>query len=283
MMSEATFESTLRLLPYVTDGNFWLSCLHEATLHPKLIEFIDRVPREYRKKLFFTTNLAKRQQRSFFEALADSGMDHVNISLESLDKGIYEKMRKGARYHIFLENWSLMLDVFRAVPQAPRIRYNLMAYRSNLNELPGLVETLLNEKHGWQAEIRSTMDMPQIPEDFREAEFLSTLEWNWLIQEMKRFPAERIMIIAPPQGKGYDREEGRRVLKPSQQPPERAGWVEAKGPAPRPFNVRIGWDGTLNIYSELPTRPGEQPDLANYLISNINEMEDPLATFLAME
>jgi hypothetical protein len=158
-----------------------------------------------------------------------------------------------------------------------------MAYRSNLKELPGLVETLLNEKHGWQAEIRSTMDMPQIPEDFREAEFLSTLEWNWLIQELKRFPGERIVIIPPPQGKGYDREEGKRVLKASEQPPERAGWVEAKGPAPRPFNVRIGWDGTLNIYAELPTRPGEQPDLANYLISNINDMEDPLATFLAME
>ena len=283
LMSDETFESTLRLLPYVTDGNFWLSCLHEATLHPKLIEFIERVPRQYRKKLFFTTNLAKRQQRNFFEALAESGMDHVNISLESLDKAVYEKMRKGARQHIFLENWDLMLDVFRAAPQAPLIRYNLMAYRSNLKELPELVESLLNEKLGYQAEIRSTMDMPQIPEAFREEEFLSTQEWTWLIQELKRFPQERIVLIPPPQGKGYDREDGKRVPKPADQPPEKAGWVEAKGPAPRPFNVRIGWDGTLNIYAEMPTRPGEQPDLANYLITNINELEDPLATFLALE
>lgn len=283
MMSDETFESALRLIPYVTDGNFWLSCLHEATLHPKLIEFIGRVPRQYRKKLFFTTNLAKRQQRDFFEALAGSGMDHVNISLESLDKDIYEKMRKGARHHIFLENWELMLDVFRNTPQAPLIRYNLMAYRSNLKELPGLIGNLLNEKHGWQAEIRSTMDMPQIPEDFREEEFLSTPEWAWLTQELKRFPAERIVLIPPPQGKGYDREDGKRVPKPSGQPPEKAGWVEARGPVPRPFNVRIGWDGTLNIYSEKPTRPGEQPDLANYLIANINELEDPLTTFLALE
>ena len=282
LMSDATFESALRLIPYVTDGNFWLSCLHEATLHPKLTEFIQRVPREYRKKLFFTTNLAKRQPREFFEVLAGSGMNHVNISMESLDRDVYEKMRKGARQHIFFENWDLMLDVFRAAPHAPRIRYNLMAYRSNLQELPGLVDILLNEKHGYQAEIRSTMDMPQISEEFREEEFLSTPEWTWLIQELKRFPQERIVLIAPPQGKGYDREEGKRVLKPSEQPPERAGWVEAKGPAPRPFNVRIGWDGTLNIYAELPTRPGEQPDLANYLITNINDLEDPLATFFAL-
>ena len=282
MMSDETFEAALRLIPYVSDGNFWLSCLHEATLHPRLIEFIERVPRQYRKKLFFTTNLAKRQQRPFFEALAESGMDHVNISLESMDKQVYEKMRKGARQQIFFENWDLMLDVFRAAPHAPRIRYNLMAYRSNLQEMPGLVETLLNEKLGFQAEIRSTMDMPYIPEAFREEEFLSTPEWAWLAEELKRFPQERIVLIAPPQNKGYDREEGKRVLQTSELPPERAGWVEAKGPAPRPFNVRIGWDGMLNIYSELPARPGEQPDLANYLITNINDLEDPLAAFLAL-
>ena len=29
LMSEATFRSALRLIPYVTAGNFWLSCLHE--------------------------------------------------------------------------------------------------------------------------------------------------------------------------------------------------------------------------------------------------------------
>ena len=39
-MSEATFESALRLIPYVTDGNFWLSCLHEATLHPTLVTIL---------------------------------------------------------------------------------------------------------------------------------------------------------------------------------------------------------------------------------------------------
>jgi hypothetical protein len=59
-MSDETFEAALRLIPYVTDGNFWLSCLHEATLHPRLLDFIAKVPVEYRRKLFYTTNLAKR-------------------------------------------------------------------------------------------------------------------------------------------------------------------------------------------------------------------------------
>src|ERR1035437_6809285 len=66
MMSEATFRSALRLIPYVTTGNFWLSCLHEATLHPRLLDFIRLVPDAYRDKLFYTTNLARRMPPDTF-------------------------------------------------------------------------------------------------------------------------------------------------------------------------------------------------------------------------
>ena len=43
VMLDATFDAALRLIPHVSDGNFWLSCLHEATLHPDLLRFIERV------------------------------------------------------------------------------------------------------------------------------------------------------------------------------------------------------------------------------------------------
>ena len=51
-MTEQTIEAALRFLPYTRDGEFWFSCLHEPTLHPKLTSFIDKVPPEYRRKLF---------------------------------------------------------------------------------------------------------------------------------------------------------------------------------------------------------------------------------------
>ena len=203
-MSDPTFDAALRLIPYVTDGNFWLSCLHEATLHPKLMEFIGRVPPQHRRKLFYTTNLAKRMPREYFAFLANSAMHHINVSVESFVPAVYEKMRKGARHRIFLENWEKMLEAFAAGAAPPRIRYNLMAYRSNLHEIPAMVEVLRRDKMAWQVEIRHTYDEPHIPADFRDGEFLTTAEWAWLAEQLKAYPPDEVLLLLPPGGVGYD-------------------------------------------------------------------------------
>jgi hypothetical protein len=301
VMSEETFRATLRLLPYVTDGNFWLSCLHEATLHPRLAEFIEMVPAEYRHKLFFTTNLAKRMPRSYFETLARSGISHINISLESLEPALYERMRKGARFGIFQENWAQVLEIFAATPGAPRIRYNLMAYRSNLHEIPALIRHLRMEKMGWQVEIRNTFDGPQIASGFRESEFLSTAEWAELAEMLKGQNSEDIILLLPPGGQGHDRvatspapSDADQSDAPSEEDltpvtlelgppaPEREGWEITPGPIKPPFNVRIAWDGTLNVYAERVRAPGEPPTHENYMITNINELDDPLKALFAL-
>ncbi|WP_221246554.1 radical SAM protein [Acidocella aromatica] len=301
-MSEETFRSVLRLIPFVTDGNFWLSCLHEATLHPRLTEFIAMVPREYRHKLFFTTNLAKRQPRAYFEALAQSGMSHINVSLESLDPPVYEKMRKGARFPIFMENWAQLLDVFSTTPQAPGIRYNVMAYRSNFREIPELIRILREQKRAWQVEIRNTFDGPQIASAFRDEEFLSSAEWAELAEALRGYHPDEVILLLPPGGKGYDPEDRAAALalapRQAAEAPDDADllpastevpagesqqeWEIAEGPVPRPFNLRVAWDGTLNVYSERVRNPGEPPRHENYFVVNINELEDPVAALLAL-
>jgi len=283
-MSDETFEATLKLIPFVTEGNFWLSCLHEATLHPKLIDFIERVPRQWRKKLFFTTNLAKRMPLSYFEGLANSGMSHINISVESLDPVVYERMRKGARFSIFQENWDKLLEVFIATPGAPRIRYNMMAYRSNMLEIPRLAEHLRREKHGTQIEIRNTFDGPQIDAEFRNFEFLTTAEWAWLAEQLKHWPQDEVLLLTPPGGKGFDRYND--PTPPPRPPPDPnsgdPAYTVVPGPAPRPFSIRISWDGTLIVYAERQRAPGEPPTHSNYLFTNVRELEDPLATLFAL-
>jgi pyruvate-formate lyase-activating enzyme len=283
-MSEETFDSVLRLIPFVTDGNFWLSCLHEATLHPQLMEFIARVPRQYRHKLFFTTNLAKRMPERYFSGLATSGMSHINISLESLDQAVYERMRKGARFKIFEENWAKLLDVFGQHESVPRIRYNMMAYRSNLLEIPRLTKFLLEEKHGAQIEIRNTFDGPQIDTEFRNYEFLTSAEWAWLANEMKDFPPDQVILLLPPGGKGFDRytdpTPASRALPVDRMPDTEP--TLSPGPAPRPFSLRVTWDGMLNVYSEQQRLPGDPPTHQNYMITNINKLEDPLAALFAL-
>ena len=276
-MTEATFDAYAKLLPYVRDGNFWLSCLHEATLHPQLVEFIGRVPSEYRRKLFFTTNLAKRMPDEYFAFLAESGMSHVNISLESFEPELYERMRKGARHKIFMENWDALLRYFAGRADAPKLRYNIMAYRSNMREIPHMVRVLRAEKQAYQIEVRHTFSQSHIPIEFQRAEFLTSAEWKWLEEALGEFPPSEVLQCWPPDGSGYE------VIK--EKPPEgvkvntdihKISLEELKRIGiPRPFKIQAAWDGSIKVHSEAL--------LLTYFKGNINNMPDPLAELLALK
>ncbi len=278
-MSEATFRAAIRLAPYIAKGGFWFSCVHEATMHPRLMEFIEMVPRAYRHKIFFTTNLAKRMPRAHFEALAACGIGHINISVESLNPPVYEQMRKGARFPIFQENWETLLEVFNAAANPPGIRYNMMAYRGNLQEIPGLVAKLLAEKRGTQVEVRYTFDTRHVPDAFRQGEYLRTAEWAWLHAQLRMYDPAQVLLVLPPEGKGIDD-------APSAPPPPPRGDVLdvecAAGQVPRPFQLRISWDGTMYVYAEQPRGPGEAHEHANYMLTNINNLRDPLAVLFSL-
>ncbi len=291
MMSEATFRSALRLIPYVTRGNFWLSCLHEPTLHPRLLDFIAMVPELYRDRLFFTTNLARRMPRDYFAALAELGMHHLNVSLESLDPALYERMRAGARHRIFQANWEMLLACFAAAARPPVLRYNIMAYRSNLAEIPGLVDLLLAGRMAGQVEIRHTFDEAHIPQDFREAEYLTTEEWAWLADALRHHDPARVLLLAPPGGVGY---AGGAPVKAA---PEAVGRVPitASGALvpitaptgrylriPRPLNIAMDWTGALRIYGGEVRGAGTQPIHVNYLVTNIGYIGDPLRFLMSL-
>lgn len=277
-MQDETFAAALRLLPWVTEGNFWLSCLHEATIHPELLRFVDMVPREYRDRLMYTSNLAKRMPDAYFAQLGASGMHHLNISLESLVPETYERLRKGARFPIFQQNWAKLLDACRAGSAPPRLRYNMMAYRSNLHEIPGLVQLLLDEKLAWQVEVRYTFDEPHIPQAFRAAEYLRDEEWTWLQAQLAHHDTSRVLLMLPP--------PGARLAAPA--PPSPAVSEADDGEAPPapdpvidelirpsfPLGMRIEWDGRLFVYSEAAGADGV-PRHTNHMVTNIREVRDP--------
>ncbi len=258
-MDDATFDGAIRLLPYVTAGNFWLSCLHEATIHPELLRFIDRIPAEYRDRLMYTTNLAKRMPDAYFAQLGASGMHHLNISLESLVPETYERLRKGARYAIFQENWAKLIDACRAGPKPPRLRYNMMAYRSNLHELPGLVEVLLADKLAWQVEIRYTYDETHIPDAFRKAEYLDGADWDWLAAQLAHHNPDRVLLVRPPAT----------ALVPSAEP------ANTTIPKPTyPLGIRIEWNGTLFVYTE-GRGPDGLPHHTNHVTTTVADVGEP--------
>ncbi len=249
-MTDDTFETVLRIMPYTADGCFWLSCLHEPTMHPKLLEFIQRVPPELRRKLMFTSNITKRLPESFFDGLARSGMDHINISFESNQPDVYMKMRKGARYDIFKENRAKLVAAFAAAQaegiKIPKLRYIMLAYKSNAEELPELAASLAEEPTTFAVQIRDTMPVPHIPKDFVESEFLDRPGWERLYQRVKPLLKGKVTLFLTPaylEGK-----EDAVLLEDSE--PVTAPPPPAAKLAPgihQTVNLRIEWDGTLEV------------------------------------
>ncbi len=267
VMASGTFDSALRLLPYVTDGNFWLSCLHEATMHPELMQLIDRIPRQWRRKVMYTTNLARPMPDAYFSMLADSGLHHLNISLESLDPEIYERMRKGARWRIFARNWDRLVEALRAGSAPPRLRYNIMAYRANLTEIPDLVKYLRDERLAWQVEVRHTFDVAHIPNEFRESEFLGEEDWKWLAEQLAVYPSDEVLLIAPP--------EPDPSAQPAATPAEsHAAPQQIHGLVTRPLNIRVEWDGALTVYGEWIGSAGERVH-ERFVVTNLHYLRDP--------
>ncbi len=266
-MTPQTLQAALRFLPYVRQGQFWFSCLHEPTLHPDLMAFIDTVPAEYRKKLFYTTNLAKRMPDSYFDWLAQSGLHNINVSIESRDPAIYERMRKGARYRIFVENWDRLLDAFARAPAPPLLRYTTMAYRSNLEELPALATYLLEERRAWQVEMRYTFDLPYIPAEFRAAEFLDAADWVRLRENLPPYPSNRLLLMAAPEM--VPQESAAPPAVPAQPEPGRTDRFLADY-----YMFRLSWDGTLRVIGVSPESRYGNVIEREMLVSNVNAIDD---------
>lgn len=252
-MTEDTLEAALRLMPFTHAGNFWFSCLHEPSLHPRFADYLARVPLADRNKIFFTTNLARRMPDPYFSFLAASGIATINLSLESLSPEKYERFRKGARHRIFLENWDKLIGAFRSSAHPPFLRYIVMVYRANLAEIPQIVHHLVTERAAAQVQLRFTFDVPHISQSFRDTEYVTDSDWDWLEQQMVSYSTDLVQVIRPP-------------------PAVSAAGVRMPGR----YECKLSWDGTLRVqrYWAVPFDTAGEPPIAEV---NVRDIHDPLA------
>ena len=247
LMSEETIDAAVRFAPYAADGAFWYSCLHEPTMHPQFTEYLRKMPPPERRTIFYTTNLARRMPNEYYEMLAHSGVHHINVSIESRDPAIYERMRKGARHRIFMENWDILLDAFRRGAAPPKLRYIMMAYKSNVREIPSLVDYLLTERDGSEIEVRYTYDEAHIQPDFKQAEYLDEDEWLWLRDRLAHRIGTSVMLSMPP-GVGEPApiaaEAATAIAAP---PPSVSNDDPPPGFLPGRYGFRLLWDGQLEV------------------------------------
>jgi len=262
LMSEETFVSLLRLIRSVPDGGFWLSCLHEPTLHPRLNDFIELIPRDCRNKVWFTTNLARPLSEKVFEGWARSGLHHINISLDTMNPELFSVLRKFGRYSVFEANLNLLAKVFKSVPRAPKLRYITVAFKSNLDEIPRIVEHANLHWLSSENEIRYTYNMEHITDQFRKEQYLHREDWAGLTARLKQLPYPYV-IDCPPEG-GYEE-----IIQPS------ANYFDISRIKPEtkpvfvhPLSLRARPDGTLMVVRQ-----------ESQFGANIHSLSDPV-TFL---
>jgi hypothetical protein len=278
VMDEATYASALRFLPYTRDGEFWLSCLHEPTLHPKLASFIERVPQEHRRKLCYTTNLAKRMPASYYALLANAGLHHLNVSIESLQPALYERMRKGARHRIFMESWDALLAAMPQGAAPPALNYVSMVYKSNLAELPDMTRYLLEERSAAMVQLRHTFDVPHLPPDFRASEFLDPEEWLALRDRLAELPQDRVQLLLPPDMPAPAPAPATATATATADPAAPAAPVAAAAPVmPDYYLFGLSWDGTLRVNgTRADSRNGTAIE-TEIVLTNVHDIADPAA------
>jgi MoaA/NifB/PqqE/SkfB family radical SAM enzyme len=196
-MDADIFRRLLPLAEFVPEGGFFVSCLHEPTLHPQFEQLLGMVPRHLGKKFFFTTNLARPLSDETFHAWASSGIRHINISFDSMNADLVAVLRKFAKWEIFEDNLTRLAAVFRTYADAPKIRYITMAFQSNMGEIPNIVRRCHEDFLGVENEIRYTFDFGHINDDFRRKEYMRKEHWDILTQALQSVPY-RYLITYPP-------------------------------------------------------------------------------------
>lgn len=266
LMSEETFGNLIRLARSVPDGHFYLSCLHEPTLHPHLNRFLGLIQDEDRRKMFFTTNLAKPLKHADFDAWAHSGLHHINISLDTLDADRFRVLRKFGRFEVFQKNLDELTDVFRQTPGAPPIRYITMVFKSNFDEIAEIVRQSRERWLASENEMRYTYNVAHITDEFRRREYLHKKDWAVLTERLQQtgYP---VSISYPPET-GYEEQ-----IEPSQ---NFDGASQPTGDPARlrltkPMGLRARPDGTILVNGA-----------EDAFKININSVENPMRFFRAL-
>jgi MoaA/NifB/PqqE/SkfB family radical SAM enzyme len=265
LMTEETFANLMRLVKSVPDGSFYLSCLHEPTLHPRLNELLTRIPADARRKVFFTTNLARPMKEADFEVWAQSGLHHINVSLDSLDASRFARLRKFGRFDVFKANLDRMASIFGRTAGAPRIRYITMAFKSNLDEIVDIVRMSREQWLSSENEIRYTFNAAHITDEFREQEYLHHEDWAVLTDRLNAsgYP---VLISYPPEGADKTSPSAQSVFDLPEPATDR-GRVKIT----KPMGLRAAYDGTIVI-----------SDAEDALRVNVNSLEDPVHFFRAL-
>src|SRR5260370_9304665 len=90
---------------------------------------------------------------------------------------LFAVLRKFGRCKIFHQNLDRLAKVFRQYPEAPKLRYITVAFRSNFDEIPKIVEHSHTHWLSVENEIRYTYNIAHIVHECRREHYLPKRDW----------------------------------------------------------------------------------------------------------
>jgi molybdenum cofactor biosynthesis enzyme MoaA len=195
LMTPETFARAIELLPMTSPGSFWLSCLHEPTLHPQFIDFIEFVPDAYRDRISFTTNLSKRLSDDFLERLANSGVHNIRVSFDSRRPEVFAELRKKGRYQVFDHNLKRLSVALKASRRRPLLHFITMALKENCHEIADIVR-FGRELGGDSHEVRYIYYGPHLAR-WGKNHILDANEWAALERSLAPLASPTLSLCGP--------------------------------------------------------------------------------------
>jgi MoaA/NifB/PqqE/SkfB family radical SAM enzyme len=257
LMEETTFERLITLIPLVNGCNFFISCLFEPTIHPSFISLLEKIPPKYRNKVYFTSNLSTKLSSRDFQRLSRVNIHHINISIDSLQRDTFEKLRQKANFEHFIDNLRGLVEVFSRAARSPRLRYTTMGLKPNLEEIPKLVETCAQKYLAYTHEIRHVYQVPHLSSQWKQDNLISNHDWQQLRVFAEESPFNCEVVPPPPVYYPDDHQPYSRQHTgiPPNDPASTANSL--------PLGLNVQSDGTVSLYG--------RPDIKYKL----DDLEDP--------
>ena len=183
-LTKEIFAKAIAILPFVEDS-FLFSCTWEPTLNPYFIDLLEMIPVRFKDKVLFTSNLVRHVSDEDFHRLAKVAVNHIHVSLETLDKKLNNKLT-GTQNSCIYDNLERMTGIFSKYPHPPSIRFITLILRDNYDELPHLAEEVYTRYHPEFHEFRTPYITQQYTyTDEMISQLLPYAELSSMIQQLK--------------------------------------------------------------------------------------------------
>jgi MoaA/NifB/PqqE/SkfB family radical SAM enzyme len=177
----SAFQKIIGELPYLK--NLILQGLGEPLLNPDLFRMIAAAKQRGIRTGFTTNGTLLNPELS--QKIIDSKLDWLYISLDALDKGIFEEIRRGAYFEITKSN---IENFFKLKGKKnPETNFWTLLMKENINEIPkviafaeelGMEKVVIQSLHNWGHE--------HFAEEINKISDISKAEFENLVFEIKK-------------------------------------------------------------------------------------------------